>query len=117
VSSVLAFPIADVCLTAASRGGDVGQASVPSLDAQVAESRRGPARRVAGVLFFVLLLSLPSLLFSAALWFPSLSVSVLITKKRKNTKQKKQKIYIKIPSKKTIKAIKISRANQKFCLY
>jgi hypothetical protein len=45
---IFPFPIADVCLMPASRGGDVGQAPVPSLDAQIAESRRGFARRVAG---------------------------------------------------------------------
>ena len=55
----LPFP-AGVCLTPACRGGVVGQASVPSLVAQVAESRRGSARRVAVSLslhvFFSLLL-------------------------------------------------------------
>lgn len=78
-SSVLAFPIADVYLTPASRGGDVGQAAVPSLDAQVAESRRGLARLVTGSPFSSSLF--PDSSFSAAVWFPSLSFSVLVTKK------------------------------------
>jgi hypothetical protein len=88
-SSVLAFPIADVCLTPTSRGGDVGQVPVPSLDAQVAESRRGLARLVAGSPFSSSLFPVSS--FSAAVWFPSLSVSVLVTKKFKNTNKKTEK--------------------------
>jgi hypothetical protein len=85
-SSVLAFPIADVCLTPAGRGGDVGQMPVPSLDAQVAESRRGLARPVSGSPFSCSLFAVSS--FSATLWFPSLSISVLVTKKLKNTNKK-----------------------------
>jgi hypothetical protein len=73
-SSIFSFPIADVCLTPASRRGDVGQAPVPTLDAQITESRRGFARRVAVSLFFFF--SFPNFLYSAALWFPS-PVSVL----------------------------------------
>jgi len=70
----------------------VGQASVPSLDAQVVESRRGPARRVAGFLFF----SLPRLCFSLLLCgSPSFSVSVLVTKKCKKLKEKNRQIISK----------------------
>lgn len=76
-SFVLSLPFADVCLTPASRGGDVGQAPVPSLDAQVVESRRGHARRVAGFLFSLFSVSA----FSAASSFSSLSPSrSLVTK-------------------------------------
>jgi hypothetical protein len=60
----------DVYLTPASRGGRRGVgASVPLLDAQVAESRRGSARRVAVSLFSSSLCHFFH--FSAALWFPS----------------------------------------------
>jgi hypothetical protein len=77
------FPfLADVCLTPASRRGDVGQAPVPSLDAQVAESRQGSARRAAVSLFSLLLLC-HCFIFCAALWFPSLSVSLLLSDGRK----------------------------------
>ena len=74
-SFVLSLPFADVCLTPASRGGDVGQAPVPSLDAQVVESRRGPARRVAGFLFFLSSPSLVSLLLRGFLAFLRLGLS------------------------------------------
>jgi hypothetical protein len=108
-SSVFAFPIADVCLTPAGRGGDVGQTPVPSLDAQVAESRRGLACLVAGSPFSS---SLFAVSFSlAALWFPSLSVSVLVAKNLNNTNKKNRKIMKTAPTK-TRKVIKV-QANQK----
>ncbi len=75
-----AFPIADACLTSASRRGGVGQAPVPSLDARRLLSRAGDLRaewRVFCFLFF------PFLRVSV-FFFPSprFSVSVLVTKKK-----------------------------------
>ncbi|KAF8264740.1 hypothetical protein EI94DRAFT_435135 [Lactarius quietus] len=97
-SSFISFPAADVCLTPAGRGGDVRQAPVLLLDTQAAESRRGPARRVAGSFFFF------SVFFFAALWSPALPLGsrlkipkIIPKKKEKNTKP---------TSRKTIKAIK-----------
>ena len=56
--SFFPFSIAVVCLTPASRRDDVGQAAVPSLDAQIAESRRGFARRATVFPFLFLLFSM-----------------------------------------------------------
>jgi len=67
----LSFSIAGGCLTPTSRRGGVGQASVPSLDVQVAESRRGLVRRVAGFLFSAFLVStFLSFFFLSPSFFP-----------------------------------------------
>src|ERR1700761_3836802 len=97
------FPIAVVCPTPASRRDDVGQAAVPSLDAQIAESRRGFARRVAGSLFSSSLCRgfLPLLLCG----FLAFSVSILVSKKKKPKKlcKKKPNNSSKTTTRKTVK--------------
>jgi hypothetical protein len=73
----LFFPF--LSLTSASRrrvaAATWGRRPVPSLDAQIAESWRGSARRVAGFPF--LLLFAVFFFSAAALWFHSISVVVL----------------------------------------
>jgi hypothetical protein len=66
----------------------VGQAPVPSLDAQVVESRRGSARRVAGFLFFSLFCVSA---FLGSFVFFSLPVSVSHHKKAQKYQKKKKK--------------------------
>ena len=98
--------IADVCLTPASRRGDVGQAAVPSLDAQIAESRRGFARRVAGSLSSSSLCRgfLPLLLCGFLASSVSISVSILVSKKKpKKLCKKKPNNSSKTTTRKTVK--------------